>query len=204
MRREDFVLQMVIRLAHEKRPISELVEFALAAWAELCRLGITRDKGESKMRKSVDYVAALEPHQRAWFMAAWKAFNKVPREFKVADRNVSARVWAELKVDAELAAHILRGAEADARKWRESQSGASRKWFQGWLNERRWEAYEEEAPTQSFGAAQAAVDPKLAAIRKQEEAVSGWEKMLAFKPSDPTILNSLNQARAKLQALKDA
>jgi hypothetical protein len=201
MLKQDFVLHFVIRLAPEPDRVEAAVQRAEAVWGELHRLQVVHEKTEPKPRASVDYVARMDEAMRGQFLAAWGEYNRVPREHRCTDRNNSAKAWLELAPDEEQAGFIVQAVKADAKQWRESPPAQSRKWFQGWLNERRWEAYgdsEKPAPVHPSqmrhvsGAAPKPVGSILADL-------AHWERLSRIRPDDPAVQANLDAIKNRMQ-----
>jgi hypothetical protein len=156
-------------------------------------------KGEKKPRKSVDYLARLEDWQRALFLQFWRYYNAVPKEYRSGGRNEAAMRWGDILPDEVLGRRIMEAARADAKRWTEAPTqGATRKFAQGWLSERRWEDYE-PPPAQAPNGA-----PDDAEHRKALADLKHWEGLARLKPLDRNLEQQVEAARAKVRELQSS
>jgi hypothetical protein len=201
MDKRQFIIMAFAKARPSPAKFRDELDYARAKADFLVQEGLLNPdkvKGEKQPRKSVDYLARLEPDSRAAFLAWWKEYNRVPAQYKAGDRNEAACAWGQLNPDEALAQHMIEAAKADAAVWRDSApAGARRMWGQGWINNRRFDAYEPPA-----SASTSDVPAHQEAHRRALADVRHWERLANTRPNDPVLQKELAAAREHLATVQ--
>lgn len=138
MNKAYFIQQFVIRARPSLDKLPDTLKQGEQLWQGLTQAGYGDKKPAEPRDIKEDVYSLLDARQKAWFDKFWLAFNH-----KVGKQRAAMR-WRQLKnfTDTQYQA-IVNAAKKEAER---DHGGATRKYAEGWLSERRWTDY---APTQT-------------------------------------------------------
>ncbi len=184
MTKKQFVQQIIIRALPEISRLSATIQYAEQLWESMSFYGYGAEK-TPEHQKSEDFYNTLSEKQRIAFDAFWGAF-----KFKKG-RNGAAMRWQQLGElsDAQYSV-IIEAAKKEAAQ--PLATGQSRKWAQGWLQERR---YEDFAPDPLNKKKQ----QNLTRVRLENELIN-LRRLYDLSPSE-ALKVQITVAEAKIRGL---
>ncbi|TAN71590.1 MAG: hypothetical protein EPN17_00870 [Methylobacter sp.] len=138
MNKAQFIQQIVIRTCPGLDKLPAAIAHGEQLWQGLTKAGYGDKKPAEPRDIKDDYYSLLSDRQKSWFDKFWAAFN-----LKTGKQRAALR-WQQLgELSDSQYQTIVTAAKKEAER---DHGGATRKYAEGWLSDRRWTDY---TPTQT-------------------------------------------------------
>lgn len=135
MNKKDFIQRALIGwVALYPNDDNKVIDRAEKAWQTLSERGYGESQKKGAQELKTGHYAALNAQQKEWFDKFWTAFKYT------SGKEGAAMRWNQIYPDEQLAHKIIKAAGKEAGK---DHGTTTRKMAQGWLNEGRYNDYDD-------------------------------------------------------------